>query len=255
MLSAVLPVLLGMSLSAVYGGLSISVLVSYLISILLLWKVFTKIKNQNLLPEYKKLLFFGTSTLFLSLGLNLMNNIDMILVKKYFDSVTAGYYAGAITVGKILLFGSTAVATLMFPSISALYARKRDYLPQLKQLLLIQGTFVGLGLLFFELFPYFITRLFFGPTFLHSVPYLRMFCIFVALYVFVYFLVMFFLSIEKTRVYVFLIPGVIVQYLTIKCFHDSVFQVIYADIISALITLLILICYLFFVIKKDHRLI
>jgi O-antigen/teichoic acid export membrane protein len=250
MLFAILPVILGLGIGAIFVGLSINVIVMYLISIFLLWKVFTKGKGQELLPEYKKLLLFGTSTLFLSIGLTFMNNIDMVLVKKYFDPITAGYYAGAITVGKILLFGCTAVATLMFPSISALYARKKDFLPQLKQLLLIQSVLVGLGLLIFELFPYLITKLFFGSAFSHSVPYLRVFCLFIACYVFIYFLVMFSLSIEKTKVYFFLIPGILIQYFMIRAYHNSIFQVIYSDIASALFTLLILVCYLFFVLRK-----
>ncbi len=204
------------------------------------------------IPEYKKLILFGSSTLLVSLGLIFMNNIDMVLVKRYFDASSAGYYAGAVTVGKILLFGSTAVTTLMFPSISALYAQKKNFKPQFKQLLLIQTVLVALGLIIFELFPGFITNLFFGPTFYHSVSYLKSFSLFIACYVFIYFLVMFFLSIEKTKVYLCLIPGIITQYLLISFYHESIFQIINVDIISALLTLAILAVYLFSLLRKSQ---
>jgi len=249
---ALLPVLFGLGLEAVFLGLSGNVIITYFLSVILLWKIFTKEKSTSLIPEYKKLILFGSSTLLVSLGLIFMNNIDMVLVKRYFDSVSAGYYAGAVTVGKILLFGSTAVTTLMFPSISALYAQKKNFKPQLKQLFLIQTILVAVGLIIFELFPGFITSLFFGPAFFHSVPYLKAFSIFITLYVFIYFLVMFCLSIEKTKVYLCLIPGIITQYLLISYYHENIFQIINADIISALITLIILSCYLFSLLRKSE---
>jgi len=252
LLLALTPVLLGFGLSAVFLGLSLNVIIAYIFSVFLLWKIFTKEKSGSLLPEYSKLLLFGGSTLLVSLGLIVMNNIDMVLAKRYFDSVTVGYYAGAVTIGKILLFGNTAVATLMFPSISALYAQKKDFRTQLKQLLLIQSVLLTAGLMIFELFPGFITNLFFGPAFYHSVSFLRTFCLFVACYVFVYFLVMFCLSIEKTKVYFCLIPGILIQYFMITFYHSSIFQIINADIISALITLFILITYLYFSLRKSH---
>jgi O-antigen/teichoic acid export membrane protein len=141
---------------------------------------------------------------------------------------------------------------LMFPSISALYAQKKDFRPQLKQLLIIQGALVAVGLIIFESFPGFITNLFFGASFYHSVPFLRAFCLFVACYIFIYFLVMFCLSIEKTKVYLCLIPGMIVQYSMITIYHGSIYQIINADIISGLITLVILITYLHFSLRKSH---
>lgn len=252
LLFGILPVVVGLGLTGVFIGLSLNVVVIYLISVLLLWKIFTPGKKANLLLEYKKIFLFGTSTFFVSICLTVMNSMDMILVKKYFDSITAGYYAGAVTIGKILLFGGTAVATLMFPSISALYAQKKNFIPQLKQLLFIQSILVGLGLLIFQLFPSFITKLFFGSGFLNSVPYLRTFSLFIALYIFIYFLVMFCLSIEKTKVYLLLIPGILIQYFLIIYSHSSVFQVIQANIAGAITTLVLLTSYLFITLRKSQ---
>lgn len=246
----VLPALLGLGLSSVFLGTSVTVILCYLISILLLAKIFVKGESKNLTGEYKKLLAFGFSTLFVSLGLSSMNNIDMILVKKFFDSSLVGYYAGAVTVGKIFLFGSTAVATLMFPTISALYAQGKNFLSQLRQLFLIQLAFVAGGLFVFQLFPEKVTTLFFGNSFLSSVPYLRVFSLFIACYIFVYFLVMFFLAIEKTKVYFLLLPGVLLQYFLIVLNHPNIYQVMYAGIISAILTLVLLFLYLFLVVRK-----
>jgi O-antigen/teichoic acid export membrane protein len=188
----------------------------------------------------------------MTLGLAFMNNIDMVMVKKYFDPETAGYFAGAITVGKILLFGCTAVTTLMFPSISALYAQGKDYITQFKQLAIIQTFLVVVGFIVFQLFPKPITILFFGQSFIHSVPYLRLFSVFIAIYVFVYFLVMFLLAVEKTKVYLFLLPGILVQFLLINNFHATVFEVITADITAVSLTLVLLMGYMILTVRKSR---
>jgi O-antigen/teichoic acid export membrane protein len=251
MLMGAVPAVIGLGLYSVFAGLSLGTVVCYLISIILLQRIFLVGKSPDLGPEYKKLLLFGFSTLLITLGLTFMNNIDMIMVKKYFDSETAGYFAGAVTVAKILLFGSTAVATLMFPSISALYAQGKNFVSQFKQLIVVQAILVGIGFLIFQLFPKAITIMFFGQSFIHSVPYLKLFSVFIAVYVFVYFLVLFLLAIERTKVYLLLIPGMPLQFFLISNFHATVFQIIYADIATAVLTLILLITYLMFVIRKS----
>lgn len=252
MLMAAGPAVIGLGLYFVFAGMSLSTVICYLISILLLQRIFLAEKSSDPRPEYQKLLSFGFSTLLITLGLTFINNIDMVMVKKYFDPETAGYFAGAVTVGKILLFGSTAVATLMFPSISALYAQGKNFVPQFKQLVIIQSLLVGVGFLIFEIFPKTVTVLFFGQTFVQSVPYLRLFSVFIAVYVFVYFLVLFLLAIEKTKVYLLLIPGMFLQFFLINNFHASVFQIIYADIAAAGLTLVLLVTYLIFVVRKSR---
>jgi O-antigen/teichoic acid export membrane protein len=252
MLMGAVPAVIGLGLYYVFAGLSLSTVICYLISIFLLQRIFLAGKSLDLGPEYKKLLFFGFSTLLITLGLTFINNVDMVMVKRYFDPETAGYFAGAITVGKILLFGSTAVATLMFPSITALYAQGKNFVPQFKQLVVIQSFLLGVGFLIFELFPKTVTILFFGQTFVQSVPYLRLFSVFIAVYVFVYFLVLFLLAIEKTKVYLLLIPGMLLQFFLINNFHASVFQIIYADIVTAGLTLALLVAYLIFVVRKNR---
>lgn len=245
-----LPVIIGLGLTYVFHGFSLSILISYAFAYLLLKNIFVKVETKKMWPEYQKILFFGFSTFMISMALNIINNIDMVLVKRYFDSVTAGYYAGAITVGKILLFASTPISTLMFPAISAIYARKENYLHKLKQLVFLQIIISIVGLLIFELFPYKITTIFFGESFINSVPYLKYLAVFITIYIWINFLVLFFLSIEKTRIYLLLLPGIVIQYMLIYLFHNDAFDVINANIIGAGFSALILLIYLYITIKK-----
>jgi O-antigen/teichoic acid export membrane protein len=75
-------------------GIAVAALITYTIGILLLKKNFRKYGNDDLSPYYRKVMTFGVSVLFVNLGLMLMNNLDLILVKKYFSEDIAGFYAG-----------------------------------------------------------------------------------------------------------------------------------------------------------------
>jgi len=216
----------------------------------ILSKIFSGEKAPGVTAEYKKLMTFGIATLFVYLCLTSLNNIDMVLVKKFFDGQEVGYYAGAVTVGKIFLYGSTAIATIMFPTITALYARKKNFNSQLKQLFIIQLLFILCGLFIFEVFPVQVTTLFFGKAFINSVPFLRVYSLFVACFILVNFLVIFLLAIEKTKSWLILLPGAFLQFILILYYRDSIFQVIYAGIISCLLITVALFIYLYFVLRK-----
>ena len=182
--------------------------------------------------------------MFVHFGLMFLNNIDVILVKKYFDPDMAGYYAGTVTLGKIFLFGAGAVATVMFPTISSLAARGLNYSRPFFKFLGLQLILVSGGLAVFSIFPGILTRLFFGERFMTSVEYLPMFSLFIGLYVIINFLILFFLAVNRTRVFLLMLPGIVVQYFLIVSSHNTLYDVIRADIFAGIITLGLLILYL-----------
>ena len=117
---AVLGVVTGFGLAGAFGGMIVASLAAFGTAFLLIKKNLTVFENQDLKSDYKKILYFSLPVMFVHFGLMFLNNIDVILVKKYFDPDMAGYYAGTVTLGKIFLFGAGAVATVMFPTISSL---------------------------------------------------------------------------------------------------------------------------------------
>lgn len=242
----VLPVVgvyLGFKVSGVYGGMFIGILLAYLTAYLFMYKDFGHVADVNLDRHLKKILTFSFPVLFVNLGMMILNNVDVILVKKYFDPELAGFYAGTVTLGKIFLFGAGAVTTVMFPLISSVYAKGEAYTEKFKKLLTLQVLVAFGGLAVFTTFPKIITELFFGDRFLHSVAYLPKFAIFVLLYVLINFLVMYFLAIEKTRVALFLLPGVLLQFVLILTNHATLYDVINANISAGIITLVLLSLY------------
>jgi len=179
-----------------------------------------------------------------------LNNMDVILVKRFFDSDLAGYYSGTVTLGKIFLFGASMIATVMFPQVSKVYAENGDYFGKFKQFLAIQIVLVFGGLAIFFVLPRPITLLFFGERFLTSVDYLPKFSIFVGLYVLVNFLVMFFLAIEKGIVALFLVGAVAVQFILISFIHTNLNQIININII--VVSVLHLVLWLYYASLRYH---
>ncbi|AHB40043.1 MAG: polysaccharide biosynthesis protein [uncultured bacterium] len=246
-----LAVLLGFELTGAFGGMFVAGLLAIITAFFILRKNLTVFENISLVDDYKKLVAFSLPVIFVNFGLMLLNNIDLILVKKYFEPETAGYYAGTVTLGKIFLFGAGAVSTVMFPTISSLAARGLNYSRAFFKFLSLQLVLVAGGLVIFFVFPSFLTRLFFGERFMNSVEYLPMFSLFIGLYIVINFLILFFLAVSRTSVFLLLLPGLIVQYLLINSNHMTLYDIITADIYAGIISLVLLTA--FFVIGSNGK--
>jgi O-antigen/teichoic acid export membrane protein len=197
-------------------------------------------ENFDYLKTVKKIFSFSVPVLFINFGLMLLNNLDMILVKNFFTPEIAGYYAGTVTLGKLLLFSAGIVTTVMFPQISALYAKKDNTNKKFKEFLILQLVFVVATAAIFVVFPRLITQLFFGKSFLPSAQFLPSFSIFISLYVLINFMVMYFLAINQTGVVFLLVPGVFLQYFLITSNHASIYDVIKSNILVCIIVLTLL---------------
>ncbi len=228
----------GFGVSGVYLGMAIAVIITFICSILILKKNFTHYKPLNVNSEFKRLLNLSGSVFFINLGLLTLNNVDIILVKKYFEGDIAGYYSSLVTVGKVLLFGSSAVAIVMFPQITQLYNSGKHVLSTFRKFFLMQLLVVSVGVIVFSAYSSFIVSLLFGPSFLPAVVYLPKFSLFVGLYVIINFMVLFLLSVNKNKVFMIQIPISILQFLLLVVFHNSISTVIDINIVVSILLLL-----------------
>jgi len=120
----------------------------------------------------------------------------------------------------------------------------------LKRLLTLLILVLIVGVTCYQIFPEIITNLFFGKAFENSVKYLPLFSVFVAFYVLINFLVMFFLAIDKKKVGFLLLPGVVIQYIGLNLFHGSLWEVINVNIAVSVFTLILLSVYFYFSVPK-----
>ena len=100
-------------------------------------------------------------------------NIDVILVKHFFNAGTAGLFIAATVLGKIIIFGSTAVGLTTFPKISKLYAEKKDTKGLLNSSLIYTGLLSGFAAIVFWIFPYQIISIAYGMEYLEALKILQ----------------------------------------------------------------------------------
>lgn len=232
-------VYVGFAVSGAYAGLTVVGVLSFVVSILLLKKNldaglnppqnFVELKLSHL---YKGLLLFSVPVFFINSGIALLNNIDIVMAKHFFTPYDAGIYAGVVTMSKVFLFGASVIQVVMFPQISHLYASKRVFIDRFIKFLSLQLLLIISGLLCYAIFSQAINSIMFGGKFTGSVTYLPLFAVFTALYILVSFLSMFLLAINKTKAFLFIIPACVLQYILISLFHNNIFSIIKANILS-----------------------
>ena len=244
-------VLMGMSIQGVFIGQAVACILTYTISVLFLKSNLTSFNKSSLKVYYNRLLSFSVAVFFVSFGMTLLNNIDIIIVKKFFAEDIVGYYTGAVTVSKILLFGTSTVAVVMFPQISATFSAGQSIKNKFKMFLATQVLIVLGGTAVFMAFPKLITTLMFGNNFLPSVKYIPYYSAFVCLYVLVNFMTMYFLAIKKTKVMYIQLAAVTVQLALLAFLHRSLYEVIFVNT-GVTFAMLLLLAVLYFTYARKN---
>ncbi len=237
-------VIKGFGVDGVFGGMVLGSLLSYVVSFFLLKKNFRACeRNGNLSEHYRTILNFIGPIIFLQVGLTLLNNLDIILVKRLFDPESAGIYAGVVTVGKVLLFGAGSVSTIMFPLVAEAFSKGEDPKKELKKFLPIQLSLVIAGCAVFAFFPRLVTVLMFGEKYIPAVQYVPLFSGFVALNIMINFFILYFMAVEKFKVAYILGLGVMLQAFLIWMFSDSLSSVVFINFCVAGVVLGVLAVY------------
>lgn len=179
------------------------------------------------------------------LGIGLMLNSDVILVKHFFPEFEAGLYAALATMGKVVFFASSSIGTVLLP----LATKKKESGVSPKKELLFAQTLVFLMsfaiFIFYLLFPKFTVKLFYGESYLLVAPYLWLIALYFLFYNLSYLFVNFFISLRGEKI--LLLPSffAVLQIGLIFVFHNSFYQVISILILTAsLLFLSFLIYYL-----------
>lgn len=244
---------LGYGLSGVFGGIVLSVFASYFFSVFFIFENRTFNFRTALKNYYVKIIAFSVSVFAVNFALTFLNNIDIVMVKRFFDPVSAGYYAGVVLVGKIFLFGAGSVSTVAFSVFSTILYKKGNYRQEFYKYFSFQFLVALVVFLIFYNFPEFIVQIFFGSKFSPSVTLLPVYSLFILIYILINFIITFLLAIEKTKVFLYLIPGVIFQFTNIYLNHESLSQIIRVNVYTGIITLVLLITFVFTSFKNEEK--
>jgi O-antigen/teichoic acid export membrane protein len=135
--------------------------------------------------------------------------------------------------GKIILFATAPVATVMFPLVTQRYSRKEGYISMfLLSISATIGVVTGVIGLYF-LFPEFVMGLLYGDKYFSGIGLLVPYAFFTGLLSLSSLYINLFLSTNHTKVVVIPLLAAIIQLLGITVFHNSIFEVIWVSIMVA----------------------
>jgi O-antigen/teichoic acid export membrane protein len=170
---------------------------------------------------------------------------DVLLVKHFFNAHDAGIYAALSMLGKIIFYGASPVAAVMFPLISRRHSRSEGYVKILALSILLTAWISSVVLFIYWLLPELAINILYGSDYLEAVPYLVWYGLFISVYTLANLISSFYLSVNKTRVALIVLFFALAQAIGIYNYHNSVSQVITVSLISVSLLLISLLLYFF----------
>ncbi len=179
-----------------------------------------------------------------SIGIISFISLDIILVKHYFDSVSAGQYAALSLMGRSIFYVVAPISSVLFPLVAQKKERKEKYTGTLLLSIILIGIPAILLSIIYFLFPDVVLRIFFpAKEYLSLAPYLGPYSIFILFYCLSYLLNSFYLSIGKIRVFLLTIFGAVLEGIVLVFFHNNLKDVVNSLIVVSFVFLLSLLLY------------
>ena len=238
LLLGVILVFFGFTAGGAVFGMLIAAIVTYILSFLPL-KFLFKYQAQKAKVSIKDLFSYAIPSALTFLSLTSFITTDIILVKHFFSPTQAGMYAGMSLVGRVIFYLSAPIGSVMFPVIVQKYGKKENFTNTFKLSLFIVFIPSAALTLFYYFFPKFMILFFLKKMdYLAISPLLWIFGVFISLYCFLLIISNLYLSIGKTKVFIPITCGAILQIILIFFYHTEFLQII---IISLLITFLLVV--------------
>lgn len=230
-------VFLGFAVNGAMISMILSSLIPYILSFVpLRFLLCKKTKTPNI--QIKKLFAYGAPSALALVGMSLLINSDIVLVKHFYSPSEAGLYAGLSLIGKVIFFFSSPISSVMFPLIVHRHTKNENYRSIFMLSFFLTFLFSAGISFFYFLFPNFVIGFFLKrEAYLVIAPYLVYFAIFITIYSLISVLIYYFLSIKKTIIYIPITIAALLQIILICVFHKTFFDVIMASIIASCLLL------------------
>lgn len=227
----VITVKIGLGINGALGAIVISSCVAYLASFWPLRSITSQPQAEiKQIPDDVK--NFSVIALVAFLLATVLMNIDILMVKHYLPPYQAGLYTALSVIGKIILYVTSPITSVMFPMISDLQGRdEKHYRILLQSIVLL--TVVGLiGVAGYFLIPNLVVKTLYGAAFLPVAPLLGLFGIVMLLYSLVNLWINYFLSIGEKNFVWWLGLSVIVEIALLLTRHAN-FEMVVQDLLAA----------------------
>ena len=242
---SVLLVFLGLKAYGGLGAMFFMALGSFLICFIPM-KNFLGKKEKPINIPTKEIMDYALPAFLVVLFMTSFTSSDVILVKHFFNSQQAGLYAGLSLVGKVIFYFTAPIPSVMFPLVIKRYnlGIKFNKLFYLALGLVFIPSF--LITYFYFIYPDFVIKLFLGGRgYLSIAPYAGLFAFYLMVFSLLNLVVMFFLSLNKTKITPLVVVGALTQILLIYNFHSSFSEVIWISISISFVLFALLMLYYF----------
>lgn len=250
LITGIILIYLGFRVLAGLWSIFFMTLGSFFIAFIPLFKILKNKHKEKVNISRKEIIKYSIPAFLTVLFLTSFTSSDVILVKHFFNSTQAGFYAGLSLVGKVIFYFTGPIPMVMFPLLVKRHSmgqsyRKLFYLA----LILVAVPSLIISLVYFT-FPDFIIKLFLGGReYLILSKYLGIFALYLTIFSLINVCVGYFLSFNETKIAPLVIFAAILQIIFIYFFHQNFYQIIEVSIVISLGLLISLLTYYF---KKSN---
>ena len=230
----------GFGVNGAIWGFMLGFFLPFLIIFYFVSRLFRSAKEKF---ESSNIYKYSFTVLIMLVSLTIFYTLDLILVKRFFDPITAGYYAALSLFGKVIFFASMSISIVMFPKVSELNSQNKNTRSLLFKSLLITLILGAIGSLFYYLTPDLVVNLLFGKEYLIIAPLLGFFGIIMTIYSLSYVIAYYNIALQRLKFLYLLGSFNILELILIYLFHKTILQVMISLIIVMVLLFLSLIVY------------
>jgi len=217
-------VIFGLGISGALSGFILSTLLAVVIVVYPLRGIIT-FGALGEKADYKGIFAYTLPVAVNTFCFSAMVNMDMVMVKHYFEPYQAGIYSLSQMLGKVFLFLPAAIFMVMFPRASHLNAKNDSTLHILNRSILYAGALCLVAFSFYNIFPVFSLKILTGKSFSESIALGRFFSVSMSFFALYWVISLYFLSLKDTRFLKYAVFFTVIQFIAIIFFHSSLYQV------------------------------
>lgn len=182
--------------------------------------------------ESKAVMNFFVLTACYELTQIICNNSDILLVKHYFPSYDAGLYASLALIGRVVYFVTWMFVMLLLPTVVSMRKEGKNSVPVLMKYVGYITALASGIVLFTFLFPSFAVQILFGEQYMSIAPLLGWYALATSFFALSNIFAYYYLSLDHYKPIVIAAIFGVLQIVLIILFHDSLLEVVLAQVVA-----------------------
>lgn len=204
-------------------GILIGNLITFIFSFFLIKEISSSKERKT---EFKGIYSYSLPVFIAMLVVILIFSIDIILAKRFFTPELAGKYAVISMLGKMIFLGTNAIGKAMFPFTSEGHedGKEKEVKKMLKKSMKIVALICAVVLFFYLLFPRLVIRILFGADYVDVFGILFIIGLAFAFLSLSNTLILYNLSLNKTKKSFVLLFFVVLQIVLLSLFNSTLLE-------------------------------